>query len=102
MSKVIPVGEARRRLPELVRKVASGHEPVTIGRRGRPEVVLLAAGSLGACEMTPLPGLVQLVGDLDTASHAIRGEIEHSLELTATFIATGPTRRGRKLAERRR
>jgi prevent-host-death family protein len=102
MSRVIPIGEARRRLPELVRKIASGDEPVTIGRRGRPEVVLLPAGSSGACEMSPLPGLVQLVGDVEEGSRAMRGEIGRSLELTAAFIATGPTRRSRKGAERRR
>jgi hypothetical protein len=94
--KVLPIGEARRRLPELVRKVAGGHPPVAIGRRGRIEAMLAAPDvALAGVRRRPLRGLLEVVGsqeDLDKAQREIRGEIEASLERTAALIG-GPSRK---------
>jgi prevent-host-death family protein len=59
--KALPIGEARERLPELVRRVAEGHPAVAIGRKGRPEVMLVPAGAATlAVRQRPLQGLVQI------------------------------------------
>jgi prevent-host-death family protein len=96
--KVIPVAEARRRLPELLRKVAQGHAPITIGRRGRPEGVLASAGAVATLTARrPLAGRVRVVGGsdaLDRGGAELRAEIEASLDRTARFlIAPGRGRR---------
>jgi len=82
--KPLPIGEARKRLPELVRKVASGHAPIPIGRRGRCEVILApAAMAADAVARRPLQGLVQIVGSWDEVKQtrrAIRRDIEASLD----------------------
>src|SRR5688572_5346082 len=39
--KVLRVSEARAGLPSLIRKVASGHPPIAIGRRGKAEAWLV-------------------------------------------------------------
>jgi len=99
---VLPIGEARRRLPELVRKVAGGHAPIAIGRRGRCEAILAAAAlEPKAVVRRPLQGLVEIIGaeDWEGASAEIRNDIDRSLERTARLIA-GP--RGRRVTRRRR
>lgn len=89
--KVLPIGEARKRLPELVRKVAAGHPPIPIGRRGHCEAVLApAAGPEVRVERRPLTGLVEILGssiDLGPAQEAIRREIDTSLDRTARLIS---------------
>ena len=103
--KPLPIGEARKRLPELVRKVASGHAPIPIGRRGRCEVILApAAMAADAVARRPLQGLVQIVGSWDEVKQtrrAIRREIEASLERTARLIAGGPPTPGRSRRRQR-
>jgi len=88
--RTLPIGEARRRLPELVRKVASGHAPIPIGRRGRCEAILSPpAMASDAIARRPLQGLVQIVGswqDVERAREDIRREIEASLVRTARLI----------------
>jgi len=98
--KVLPIGEARRRLPELVRRIADGHAPVAIGRRGRPEAVLAPPGSVTTpTRRRPLRGLMKIVGtpdDLERGRAELRRDIEHSLERTAaTLVEPGPSRRRR-------
>jgi prevent-host-death family protein len=97
MSKrVVPIGEARRRLPELVRKVAGGHPPIAIGRRGRAEAVLSGAPAVAPARR-PLVGLIELVGsweDVELAHEEIREAIETGLEDTARLLA-GPRKRKR-------
>ncbi|TMB18631.1 MAG: type II toxin-antitoxin system Phd/YefM family antitoxin [Deltaproteobacteria bacterium] len=94
---VLPIGEARRRLPELVRKVAGGHAPILIGRRGRCEAILAAAaGARDAVVRRPLEGLVEIVGawkDVERAQEEIRNEIAASLDRTARLIAGKPPKR---------
>jgi prevent-host-death family protein len=88
--KALPIGEARKRLPELVRRVVEGHRSVAIGRRGRPEVMLVPAGSLAQMvKRRPLQGLVEIVGsdeDVERAQRQLRGDIEASLDRTARLI----------------
>lgn len=88
--KALPIGEARKRLPELVRRVAQGHWTVAIGRGGRPEVMLVPAGAATlAVKRRPLQGLVQIVGgerDLERDQHELRRDVDASLERTARLI----------------
>lgn len=48
----IPLTDAKARLNELVEEAALTHERVTITRRGRPAVVLIAVEDLEALEET--------------------------------------------------
>lgn len=98
--KVLPIGEARRRLPELVRKIAEGHAPVAIGRRGRSEAVLAPPESVAApVRRRPLQGLMKIVGtpdDLERGRAELRRDIERSLARTAvTLVESARSRRGR-------
>lgn len=95
--RALPIGEARRRLPELVRRVAQGHRPVVIGRGGRPEVMLVPAGAATtAVTRRPLQGLVEIVGnerDLERSRNQVRRELDASLERTVRLIAEQPRKR---------
>ncbi len=63
---VLPIGEARRRLPDLVRKVAAGHPPVLIGRRGRAEAAIVAPSSIEKpVERRSLQGRMRIVGSVE-------------------------------------
>jgi prevent-host-death family protein len=98
--KVLPMSEARRRLPELVRKVRAGHPPIAIGRRGRAEAVLSRASST-APTRRPLVGMVELVGSWDQAERAsqdLGADIERGLEETERLLA--PARPGRPRTRR--
>jgi prevent-host-death family protein len=89
---VLPIGEARRRLPELVRKVAQGHPPVGIGRRGKVEVVLSAAPPAAQAKRRPLRGLIRLVDeDLQGADAEILQMFRASLARTSEQLE--PVRR---------
>jgi antitoxin YefM len=44
--------DARERLAELLDRAGADHEPVTITRRGSPDVVLIAASELRSLEET--------------------------------------------------
>jgi len=89
--KALPIGEARKRLPELVRQVAQGQRTVAIGRSGRPEVMLVpAAAATLAVSRRPLQGLVEIVGterDLVRGQVRLRRDLAASLERTTRFIA---------------
>jgi len=91
--KVLPIGEARRRLPELVRKVATGHSSIAIGRRGRCEAVLVPPSTAATpIQRRPLQGLMTLVGtadDLERERAGLRREIKRSLERTSRLLVEG-------------
>lgn len=97
---VIAIAEARRRLPELVRKIVEGHPPIIIGRRGRPEAVLaVPAVAAKAVKRRPLVGLGKLVGtpqELRRTGEQMVAEMEGNLDRTARLIEEGPTRRKRR------
>jgi len=94
---VLGIAEARRKLPQLVRRVAAGQPPVSIGRRGRPEVVLVAAPlAVQVIRRRRLAGLVEVVGggrELDEAHRDILRDVEASLERAASRLP--PTTRRR-------
>lgn len=97
--KVLPIGEARQRLPELVRKIAAGHPPIHIGRRGRLEAMLVSAASAASApaQRLPLRGLLELVGepdDLQRTQEDIRRLLAESLERSAREVVS-PRRRRR-------
>jgi prevent-host-death family protein len=98
--KVLPIGEARQRLPELVRKITAGHPPISIGRRGRPEAVLVPATSAASAlpRRRPLRGLLELVGapdDLERTQEDIRRLLAESLDRSARQVVRRQ-RRGSK------
>jgi prevent-host-death family protein len=99
--RVLGVAEARSRLPELIRKVAGGHPPIPIGRRGRPEVVLAAPSTARPnVERRSLAGLVEVVGswdELERAQEEIRLEMSASLDRTARMIGAPSGKRRRRL-----
>jgi prevent-host-death family protein len=99
--KVLPIGEARQRLPELVRKITAGHPPIPIGRRGRPEAVLVPATSAASAppQRRPLRGMLELVGgpdDLDRTQEEIRRLLAGSLDRSARQVVPPRRRRGAK------
>jgi prevent-host-death family protein len=99
--RVLAIGEARRRLPELVRRVAEGEAPVAIGRRGRPEVVLALPTAVDPeTKKVPLRGLLRIVGsweDMERAQHDIRRDLDAGLDRTARLLVA----RARKRRTRR-
>ena len=52
MSSILPLAEVKSHLSELVGRVASQHERVTVTVHGRPSAVLLAVDDLEALEET--------------------------------------------------
>jgi len=105
--KVLPIGEARQRLPELVRKVAAGHPPIEIGRRGRVEAVLVPPAMAAArqVERRPLRGSVELVGserDLERDSAALGRLVAAFVRDSATELEAKPRRRQVRRAGTRR
>lgn len=52
MSCILPLAEVKSHLSELVGRVASQHERVTVTVHGRPSAVLLAVDDLEALEET--------------------------------------------------
>ena len=95
--KALPIGEARRRLPELVRRVAAGQRAVAIGRGGRPEVMLVPASTRSMLiARQSLKGLVEIVGSDEELAHGqrlLRRDIERSLQRTAGLISDPPRAR---------
>ena len=93
--KALPIGEARRRLPALVRQVAEQHRSVTIGRRGRAEVALVPVGTAAPIARRPLKGLVEIVAgeqELERGSQQLRQDIAASLDRTARALREPPRR----------
>jgi prevent-host-death family protein len=84
---VLPIAEARRRLPELVRKVAAGHPPIAIGRRGAVEALIVPAGTAMPVPRRPLRGLIKILGDLEAGSAEITELFEEGLRRSATLLA---------------
>jgi prevent-host-death family protein len=100
---VLPIAEARRRLPELVRKVAEGHPPFVLGRRGRPEAVLTGpALAERTTPLRPLVGLIEILGsweEVEKAEERLRAAVAESLDRTARELEA-PAGRARRRARR--
>ena len=73
---------------------------MAIGRGGRPEVMLVPAGTPAqGVARRPLAGLVEIVGSDDDFEHGqqeLRGVIEASLKRTSGLIARGSKARRAK------
>jgi antitoxin (DNA-binding transcriptional repressor) of toxin-antitoxin stability system len=96
--KVIPIGEARRRLSRLVRSIAGGSPPVAIGRRGKVEAILTAPDAPTTVRPLTLKGMFRLIGppeDLQCATEELRREAEESIRRTARYVERPPPRRRR-------
>jgi hypothetical protein len=95
LMKALPIGEARRRLPALVRQVTERHRSVTIDRRGRAEVALVPVGSAAPVAHLPLKGLAEIVGggeEMERGWQELRRDIAASLERTARVLREPPRR----------
>ncbi len=96
MIEPIPMAEARRRLSQLVRKIANGHAPIPIGRRGKVEAVLVSPEMATApAPLKPLRGLLKIVGspeDLDRGFEEISRLLNESEERTARELDHPPRR----------
>ncbi|MBA2767606.1 MAG: type II toxin-antitoxin system Phd/YefM family antitoxin [Sporichthyaceae bacterium] len=83
MSSILPLAEVKSHLSELVGRVASQHERVTVTVHGRPSAVLLAVDDLEALEetiavLTDADALRQL-GQSDAELARGEGETEEQL-----------------------
>ena len=87
MSEALPLAEVKSHLSELISRVNSQHERVTVTVHGRPSAVLLAVEDLGALEET-----IAVLSDREAlrqlaASDAelARGESEDAASLAAAM-----------------
>ncbi len=71
MSSIVPLAEAKSHLSELVGRVASQHERVTVTVHGRPSVVLVAVDDLEGLEET-----IAVLADSDTFRQLLASEAE--------------------------
>lgn len=86
MITVLGVSEAKRRLSEIMSRVAYGQERFIIERRGEPMVALVSTDDLSRLEQEPQvgPGLIAAVGawaefkELDQVVEEIYRQREHS------------------------
>ena len=71
MSSTLPLAEVKSHLSELVSRVASQHERVTVTVYGRPSAVLLAVEDLEALEET-----IAVLSDQDAVGQVAASERE--------------------------
>src|SRR5262245_21572458 len=102
MSSVLSISAARRRLPELVRKVVRGHPPIAIGRRGKVEAMIVTPANISSPPRKALRGLIDLVDQgLEGADAEIERLFAIGLERAARDLsvprpARGVRKRGRR------
>ncbi len=86
---IMPLGEVRDHLSEIVHEVETTHERVTITRHGRPAVVIIAVDDLDGLEETldilRTPGALEQIRQAEAEFE--RGEYESADELLARFRA---------------
>ena len=85
----LPLAEAKARLSELIGRVGSQHERVTITVHGRPMAILLAVDDLESLEETLaiLSDAAALRTLADSDAELARGEGEDEASLTAAMRA---------------
>ena len=83
MTEVVPLGEAKAHLSELVSRVGGHHERVTITVHGVPSAVLLAPQDLEAMEETIAvlsdPAMLRALAEADAELARGEGEDEDAL-----------------------
>jgi prevent-host-death family protein len=93
MSEVVPLGEAKAHLSELVSRVGIQHERVTITVHGVPSAVLVAPHDLEAMEETIAvlsdPAMLRALAEAD--AELARGEGENEDMLRAAMRARRQT-----------
>ena len=89
MSESVPLAEAKAHLSELVGRVGSHHERVTVTVHGRPSAVLIAVDDLESLEETiAVLSDSSMVGALaDSDAELARGEGEDEQSLAAAMRA---------------
>jgi antitoxin YefM len=89
MSESVPLAEAKAHLSELVGRVGSHHERVTLTVHGRPSAVLIAVDDLESLEETiAILSDSSMVGALaDSDAELARGEGEDEESLAAAMRA---------------
>jgi prevent-host-death family protein len=68
---IVPLAEAKSHLSELVGRVASQHERVTVTVHGRPSAILVAVDDLEGLEET-----IAVLSDSDTVRQLLASEAE--------------------------
>lgn len=85
----LPLAEIKARLSEIVERVASRHERITLTRNGRPAAVLISPDDLEALEDTlEILSNPQALEEIEDARQEIaRGEVVTGEELRAKYLA---------------
>jgi prevent-host-death family protein len=85
----LPLAEIKARLSEIVERVASRHERITLTRNGRPAAVLISPDDLEALEDTlEILSNPQALREIDEARQEIaRGEVLSAEQLRAKYLA---------------
>lgn len=84
----LPLAEIKARLSEIVDRVASRHERITLTRNGRPAAVLISPDDLEALEDTlEILSNPQAVEEIEKARQEIaRGEVVSGEQLRAKYL----------------
>ena len=85
----LPLAEIKARLSEIVERVASRHERITLTRNGRPAAVLISPDDLEALEDTlEILSNPQALREIEAARQEIaRGEVLSAEQLRAKYLA---------------
>lgn len=85
----LPLAEIKARLSEIVDRVASRHERITLTRNGRPAAVLISPDDLEALEDTlEILSNPQALREIEAAREEIaRGEVLSAEQLRAKYLA---------------
>lgn len=85
----LPLAEIKARLSEIVERVASRHERITLTRNGRPAAVLISPDDLEALEDTlEILSNPQALREIEAAREEIaRGEVLSAEQLRAKYLA---------------
>ena len=93
MSETLPLSEVKAHLSELVSRVSSQHERVTVAVHGRPSAVLVAVEDLESMEETIaiLSDTAAMRALADSDAELARGEGEDQQSLAAAMQARRPS-----------
>lgn len=85
----LPLAEIKARLSEIVERVASRHERITLTRNGRPAAILISPDDLEALEDTlEILSNPQAIEEIEAARQEIaRGEAVTGEQLRAKYLA---------------
>jgi prevent-host-death family protein len=88
-ASVVPLGEAKAHLSDLVSRVSQHHERITVTVHGQPSAVLVSPADLEALEETlsilSSPDTLRRLADSD--AELARGEVVTAEDLAATIAA---------------